>query len=84
MGIFCHHLLSQAICCNAIETPAHRESRKEDVLCSGVFDAMVRLRAPLYFDHDRLYTIIFKDDYAYAFDVFGMAKVSVGVVTLFF
>ena len=45
---------------------------------------MVRLRAPLYFDHDRLYTIIFKDDYAYAFDVFGMAKVSVGVVTLFF
>ena len=54
----------------------------ETVVCDGVFDAMIRIRAEGMFDSGeegisstRLHSFVFKDDMVYAFDIFGAKKV---------
>ena len=75
--------LFQALCCNVPDGSSHGEpAPPEHSLCRGVFDAMVRFRAPVFFKFDRMHTMIFKDDTVYALDVYGMAKVS-GCLNIF-
>ena len=49
----------------------------KETLCEGLFDALVRIRAPKLFGNDRIHTIVFKGNLVYAFDVFGIAEVCV-------
>jgi len=70
----------KALCCplRAIVT---ENKGPETVVCDGVFDAMIRIRAEGMFDSGeegisstRLHSFVFKDDMVYAFDIFGAKK----------